>query len=254
MLNRWQKIVLAVSLLAVAAFAASFAYAPAYEICGPSQYTHEKECATYHAGPFALLWGMHILDDHNGLVTAIATIFIAGFTATLYSVTGRAVKLANDEFVATHRPKIFVHSVAVTAKGRRGNPRIDRPFEPARAIITIVNGGESWATIIEWCAVIYYQSPQAAFTPRLGDSQKPQADAPLIVPGQWEDLGHNQANVVDSDWEQFVAEGGRMFFIGKITYEGPDKIRRNTGFCREHDAKDAGAWRRVTDSEYEYAY
>ena len=61
------------------------------------------------------------LDAHNGAVTAVATIFIAAFTAVLVSVTGRqarlanvAIKLGRDEFEAEHRLWIAIRSVRIS--------------------------------------------------------------------------------------------------------------------------------------------
>lgn len=109
---RWQKIALSIFLLGLLAFAASFAFPPKYEICGPNQYTHAKECSQHYAGPIVFLWVMGFLDDHAGSVTAIATIFIAGFTWTLYWVTGEAVRISKRALVDVERPYVFISNFA----------------------------------------------------------------------------------------------------------------------------------------------
>src|ERR1035437_2492599 len=84
MLMRWQKIALVVLAIVIASFAASFLFPAEYQICSPNEYTHQKECTQHHLGPFISLWVVAVLDAHNGLVTAVATIFVAGFTWTLW--------------------------------------------------------------------------------------------------------------------------------------------------------------------------
>lgn len=199
---------------------------------------------------------------------AYYTLWLTAFTGLLgatgiaqWVLISRQIKLASDEFSATHRPKIFVQTVVVTDKGQRSSGRYrgsipqDIP-KPARGIITVVNGGDSPAFLIEWRSAIYFQSTDAAFAPHLISEsvQRPKPDAPGISPGEWQEILHEQIHAVDRDWEEFVNEGGRMFFLGRITYEGADKIRRNTGFCREYDKVTEGRWKSVKDSEHEYSY
>ena len=189
-------------------------------------------------------------------ILAAFTIVLAGASVWQGYLTRNSIKLARDEFNATHRPKIFVHTVSVTDQGSRTLRNGQRHHTPARGIITVANGGDASAFIIEWCAVIYYQSPDAAFTPGLDVEpvKYPKTDAAGISPGRFEKLGHSQMHVIDDEWTTFVAEKGKMFFLGKITYQGADGIKRSTGFCRQYDPEDAGAWRPVKESEYEYAY
>lgn len=211
--------------------------------------------------------GFGWISDHATIlatvVAAIAAVWVARFTAVLARVTGEqarltneGIKLARDEFNATHRPKIFVQAVAVTDKGSRTVLKGYGIHNPAKAIITIANGGDAPAFIIEWRAVIYYQGADAAFTPGLDVApvQLPDENAAGISPGVFEHLGHSQVHAISDEWARFVNEGGAMFFIGRITYQGADRIRRNTGFCRRYDPEDTGAWRIVKDSEYEFAY
>ncbi|HEX4027723.1 MAG TPA: hypothetical protein VHX18_08885 [Rhizomicrobium sp.] len=198
-------------------------------------------------------------NDPNAMFAGAVALFTLGLlAASVWTnlINLQQIRLARDEFNATHRPKIFIQSVAVTDKGQ--HPFSGGDFHKnARGVITIANGGDATAFIIAWRAVIYFQSATSAFVPHLDEApiQTPAADAPGIVPGGWQDIGHQQVQAVEQAWAQFVAEdGSRMFFIGRITYQGKDKITRNTGFCREYDRIDRGAWLAIKDSEYEYAY
>ena len=98
-------------MILVTLFAASFFFSAEYKICSQNEYTHTKECTSYHYGPYVFAWLVTVTDSHNGLITAIATVFVAIFTWTLWSVTGRAVSLAREEFISTHRPKIVLREV-----------------------------------------------------------------------------------------------------------------------------------------------
>jgi len=202
------------------------------------------------------------LDKHAGSLTAIGTFAIAVFTLTLWKVTDRTLRLARDEFNATHRPKIFVQTVSVTndgeSVGRYPAGNETRAPEPCEGIITVANGGDSPAFIIEWQSIVYLQLSGMPFKPPLDIAvpQRPKPDTPGISPGVIESMKHSQTKPVDQDWRTLrQGEGHRMFFIGRILYEGPDKVRRSTGFCREWDkALGSGRWKPTDYSEYEYAY
>jgi hypothetical protein len=79
------------------------------------------------------------------VISAFSTCFIAGFTVSLVratnkqgALTGKALKLASDEFLATHRPRVIVREVY---------------WEPERAdAITVMwgNVGSRAASIVEF--------------------------------------------------------------------------------------------------------
>lgn len=86
------------------------------------------------------------IDKHNGGVTALATLLIAAFTFTLwwasagqYDLLEKQIKLAGDEFNATHRPKIRVRFFPELPIKRN---------EPLIITYEAVNIGDADATII----------------------------------------------------------------------------------------------------------
>jgi hypothetical protein len=90
-------------------FLVSFALPFTAQICGPNEYTHAKECAEYHIGPFVLLWITYVVDSHNGLVTAIATVFLTVLTGLLAALahlqyTSSRTQLSAFVFVEDMRP------------------------------------------------------------------------------------------------------------------------------------------------------
>jgi hypothetical protein len=282
-------IAVACGFLALMVMAIWLTAPPVYKHCYKDEYTDEKKCPSYNVVSFCFVSVGKIFSDNAGTITAVATAFIGLFTLALKNSTDRlwrvsetqrrdtrraifanlavaraakrSADVAHGEFLASHRPKIFVHAVAVTDKGERASMQYSPTMpetkgKPARGVITLINGGDSAAFVIEWKAIIYYQADDEAFVPHLDTAgvHRPRPDAPAIGPSGQEELGHCQIHAVDRDWDKFASESGRMFFLGTITYEGQDKIRRVTGFCREYDPKVEGAWKIVNKREYEYAY
>lgn len=252
MLNRFLRRWWPASLIVVALIVASWG-----EWSSAQRYNQND-----HPEPPAKQEPIEISWPDAGGWTAIFTALLTVSTIGLWFVTRGSLALARDEFNATHRPKLFVNDVAVTDYGRRATlypttePDKTEPG-PARGIITVANGGDSVAFIIEWQAVVYYQASDAAFAPHLdtAEIQRPKPDAPGILPGTFEYLGHSQRHIIDREWEWFkTGAGHKMFFIGRVTYEGPDKIRRTTGFCRSYDKADQGRWQPTDYTEYEYGY
>ena len=69
---------------------------PAHQkYCSTDPETHEKQCAQYHVGFIVLFQIGKALDRAGGVLTALATVFIAGFTFTLWRTTSdmQAIKV-----------------------------------------------------------------------------------------------------------------------------------------------------------------
>jgi hypothetical protein len=79
----WRKIARIAAGVVFVGLVASLGMSAAYEICGPNEYTHVKECAQYHLPQFIVLGTVGIADAHNGLITAIATCLLAWITFRL---------------------------------------------------------------------------------------------------------------------------------------------------------------------------
>lgn len=218
-------------------------FVPLYgEICTKQNYSEAEECVTRHIGPFVLFWIIQSIDEHNGLITAFATVVMAAFTGTLWFVTKKAVDLARAEFIATHRPRVRLQKVVHWDFGEKDSP--------ASVEIVIANAGESSATIICWRAVLYIQTHDTAFWPDLNEStERTPAEFSLSA-------GASRAVIAKQEtayWTSgdLMAGEAEMFLVGDISYIGGDGITRSTGFARRF-AK--GHWKPVRDSEYEYAY
>jgi hypothetical protein len=110
--------------------------------------------------------GLHFFGDNSAAITALATIAIAWFTLSLRDSTnklwvegGRQFSLAQDEFAATHRPKIFVQSITTHFLS-------DNDLEYHLGF-SIVNGGDTDAIIIGYRADLYWHKAETFFAPEV---------------------------------------------------------------------------------------
>jgi hypothetical protein len=249
MLRLWQKIALFVLAIAIVSFAASFFFPAEYKICGPNEYTHAKECAEHYLGPFISLWIIGVLDTHNGLVTAAATVFVAGFTWTLWltsreqgRLTRQSIELGRKEFISTHRPKIVVFDFQFF--GEHNKPqKIAFRFSNAGATKALVTG-----TAIELLKEDRNTPPGGV------DLKLRTVNPPVEVPS-----GHVGLRISDDSFgagdEYFASfrDAGTLFCVGYVAYTDEIGTSRRTGFCRRFDTE-SHRWLRVEDDDYEYSY
>jgi hypothetical protein len=171
-------------------------------------------------------------------------------TIGLYSLGQDQIKLARDEFNATHRPRITVQRI--------GHWSIGDDKEMAFVDVPVVNSGEATAIITEFVAEIYVQGADSAFQPTLDPQFASRPDKYLAI-GEWTALKTSCPEVwrYDEFKQQYLYPAPhqivRLYAIGRITYHGEDGLSRQTGFCREY-SRITGMWAAVKDSEYEYCY
>jgi hypothetical protein len=68
---------------------------PYGEICEYNNAAHKKECASYEFVPFIAVKVFNTLNEYGVAITALATLFIAGFTGTLWIATSKQAQLTN---------------------------------------------------------------------------------------------------------------------------------------------------------------
>jgi hypothetical protein len=199
------------------------------------------------------------LDAHNGAVTAFATIFIAIFTIVLACVsraqarlTRDAIKLARDEFNATHRPRLIVRRISLKeVHGEGGLPSI------GGIEYVVVNKGVSKAKIVESNTTILYDAEANRFPAIAPYSDETSAIGNIQIEGGGSyPFTHNDNERILS---QIIPVPGRrqmtgldLLFIGYIVYEDDIGIRRQTAFCRRYNHA-TDRFSIVDDPEYEYA-
>ena len=219
--------------------------------CVYDDQAHQKVCASQNFVLFSLRQIEIFLNDISPALTAIATAAIAGFTYTLYistkesaRITNDALKLARDEFIATHRPRIFVQTVFLADFGELGESLID---------FWAVNAGETNAKIVSFFAFPYILDPGGEFIPNF-DKPGPTTpkDALVLAPGEPVLIRAASASIV-SEYMNHVVGESELFVVGQVEYMGDDKISRVTGFCREY-MRGEGVYRTTGDQAHEYAY
>lgn len=198
------------------------------------------------------------IDQNNAAITAIATVFIAIFTTTLWRATtdqGRltreSIKLARDEFISTHRPKIVIHSVEFCYEVGDGPDDVT-----AGAEVFYFNAGITPASITEITIHVTRRTFPLQSGILAGGKQR------LVPAGKIDGGGKGRIPVttgIKVEKERITqrdgaSERGRVLCFGRIVYADDRGVRRETGFCRQLDVI-GERWLPVENSaEYEYAY
>lgn len=237
-----------------------------------------------------IFWAVHVLDIHNGLVTAIATVFVAGFTWTLWrsnksiieqaqatadlaqkqflmegkqaDLAERQHGLARLQFIAANRPIIEIRSVALQASGKGG--KLFHRGGPIKGSLVIRNMGGSDAKILEAEYRFYSSSDGLPMVPPLqkGTTKSLFPNLPEIVvahgsheaPVEGEPLYGEAVDHIDMDPRN--SQGWKVWVLGAIRYSDISENERWMGFCREYvpTNRDVGEGRfvAVTNTDYEY--
>lgn len=176
--------------------------------------------------PLSDLWDW-LAKDSISFFTGV----LAVLTGVVVFYNGRQIKLARDEFNATHRPKLDIRLI-----------RFRTPFKVGQRVEIewcIANIGDAVGTIFESnVSVMLAKEPLPAVPPYSvqKDSMGNITLAPGIVAttGKWFDL-----SVVE--WTTYRLSGrdkddGQSFFMfGYALYSAPDETKRSIAFCRRYD-------------------
>ncbi|MGP0061466.1 MAG: hypothetical protein ACLPID_19520 [Beijerinckiaceae bacterium] len=196
-------------------------------------------------------------QTYNGAVTAIATVFIGAFTGILVWVTNRqarltrdSIKIANREFVSTHRPKIIVRNVSIPL-----GYVVDHPIS---INFTYINIGDTPAKIDVVEAVVFLILKDSKI-PRNMSLTCCNFKKRELFSGDSDMTSQSSAFILDYDHSFSLQSGNRLLcIVGCIYYSDDNGVRRTTGFARSCDVTDTGnvfmGFNAVNDPEYEYAY
>src|ERR1700694_1066822 len=228
-------VVMGFFLIFAIAVAISF-FVPIYgEYCGKNEYTNAKECATYH---IALTFFWQIIkatNDYGSALTALATIAVACFTGTLwwaaagqYDLLADQIDLARQEFTASHRPEMKIHSLRVWPL----EDNIAPEKQPLIVEFIIINAGTGAATVTESAVYLEYR-PDRPFIPDLikNDIIRPRhypvADSlRILAPSDRDGRAlHTQR-----------PEGWFLSLSGWLRYDDGTGKARSTFFCRKFDS------------------
>jgi non-canonical (house-cleaning) NTP pyrophosphatase len=199
-----------------------------------------------------------VADVHNGIITAIASVVVAAFTATLWFVTNKGLDLARDEFNASHRPQITVHHVeAIWGVIRNAD---GKKFKAVGAKVTYFNKGSVAATNVEIRGRIVTKNKQ--FSHLEGALMAPTIDCPNnVISGKtysFEVQSQVTADAADGieidDPYGGVVQRSEIdvYCIGIIAYSDSSSVKRQTGFIWRW--RTPFSWIRETNSPYHFEY
>lgn len=199
----------------------------------------EKEKNNYEESTFN-----DALVKYTGYL-AYATFILSAATIFLGIVTWQLRVIARNDFWATHRAKILVHTFEYCSDDTR----------TVSAIFTYVNTGTTSAKINRISFNIFCSDKL-----RPGAAMKTHEFIPVkqILPGGRADFSVESNISENSAYVRNVKnERGQsnidLLCIGKITYSDSSGASRETGFCRKLGS-DSKSWLKVENSDYEYSY
>ncbi len=183
---------------------------------------------------------------------AIYTFWLTVFTGLMVLVsllmflaTRKLSAIAQNEFSATHRPRIIVHTM--------GN--IGRTEDEIIPQFTYVNTGGSIAKVTEISTSVFFTEIL-----RPGIDLKPNKYLPkkIIKPGERSTFkapsGFSQKKSVLNEMKQNRGDHGEnLFCVGVISYENAAGTKLETGFIRQFDGG-SKLWLKINNSDYEYNY
>jgi len=191
----------------------------------------------------------HSLIAGFTIVLAFSTIGLWWSTSKLWNSTNDAVRLAREEFIATHRPKIKFHVAEITRKPPIIKTDEADEWDRIGASILCFNIGESVAKNVEVRGQIFAGANFAV------DVARPIVKAfPEVLSGQ------KLRAEMDSDIPVVMVaasqrQGIDYHCLGWVAYWDENGLRRETGFCLRADfGKHGDRWISAGKPEYEYDY
>lgn len=201
------------------------------------------------------------LEMHSPAITAVSTAAIAFFTVVLVCVsrvqaklTRRAIALAREEFLATHRPRVAVRRISVD---------IDRAANKLGVQYTISNIGDSTATIIAISERLWLPDSSTNLPP-LPPYDPPRIESIKLESGESELLRYDEPAGellhiydVQSGFAKAMIEDGKtvngpeLLFLGFVRYEDAIHRSRETAFLRRQDFT-TKRFSPIEERDYEY--
>jgi len=176
----------------------------------------------------------------------IFTAVLAGVGVAQGFLVFDQIRLAREEFNATHRPRVIARAFQITSSYDLN------AGEVVRAIFVAQNVGESAAILEEIrCATIVVSAKE-----RLPGNLSFPFHEPLsctLECGVSDLIPLNGGSVLEGNEGMDIYGGQKaLYFLGTLTYVDRDrKTRRLTGFCRRYLPRDQ-RWETI-ESEYEFA-
>lgn len=221
-------------------------------VCEPPDKDGKEHCTPYRIPAFLFIESTKTLNDYGAAITAMATVAIAWFTIQLSRstraqaiLTRDAIELGTKEYVATHRPKVAIRLITISAIV---------PNEFLTVKLHIFNVGDSSAFIEAYNAsIITRQGGETLYGLPAYKNKSTQVDGIEIKSGGYykievlSDSAINREGVVD------VSSYTRVLCVyGHIRYRDSNRVIRRAGFLRRYDHANR-RFITVSDPDYEYA-
>jgi hypothetical protein len=201
----------------------------------PNNTSHNQnghENCTVFQGPLSslIVFIGEFFEAHDKGIVAAFTVILAISTILLWDATKKSIKLASDEFISTHRPRLIVRQLVVR-----------KPIIVDHTIIidySIINLGETDAIPRFMCFQILLWNPiEGTWFPDLNQNV-PEIHIPPIVGGQRVQVEQPSSFTVTSQQLQNVMNGTLIVTaIGELIYNDRRNVARRTGFRRVYDPK-----------------
>lgn len=144
----------------------------------------------------------------------------------------QSVRLAREEFISTHRPKIILRD-AICTDNEIGNQIV--------VSYTLVNIGETRARIVLWGAEVQLITNEAfdlPQTPSMAEGWHEGFGGAVLEPGEERTGKHYSIchwRTDDGSRHGYEEQRRGLFFCGHLVYEDDRNIRRHTAFWRKYD-------------------
>jgi hypothetical protein len=192
------------------------------------------------------------LEHYSEAITALATVVIAVYTVVLAWTSSRQskliasqVRLAREEFIATHRPQLRLSRFYLS------NPIMSQGERPS-IIFMIQNVGLSVARVTEIRSVSIVLGIEDQFPKNMGIPFSEKFTTRLES-GQSEIFPVNGTVPLEDEDRGWVPQGKKnLYCLGVVVYLDELGNRRETGFCRRYIAatRQLESW--PTEFEYEF--
>jgi hypothetical protein len=202
------------------------------------------------------------INENNAAITALGTATIALFTIVLAWATSRQarltretarliedqIKLARQEFIASHRPLMVVHAVRLLEPDSARTP----DEQPLRAEFRVINAGTSACRVTG--SAVYLD-----VLPEIDRPYLPDLPPNGLVPQRWYDVGTtDRADVGSTDFRGadlfFGTDDRPAYLSGWIVYQDNAGRARTTFFCRQCTDRFQRRFVPVDDPECEKTY
>jgi hypothetical protein len=240
------------------------------EICREAADKTHEYCTPHNIAYVVLHWISHTLNYYGGLITAIATVFLAFFTYTLWATGERQARLIIDGRRTSHRQFLLIALQTDLLEKQKEISRIQfltshRPQMKIRQLVfdigspagklnysyMIVNTGSNDGVVTEMNQTIVYQEGKRLTGPLTNEPDTMRRVSISLAPGEFEYVYFSDDVPADEFHRQVLANAIPVSIFGFVTYTDVlGKIRR-TGFFRNYNVR-SRRFEAMDDPEYEY--